>query len=157
MWTTFLGKHIKPSLAEIVLALIPSRICNYRFCNRLDSLALCNTMVVTFKLVAVKIRCSWFTQLYIHASYSYSLLVFVIVVHLFVSRYSLLFVQLFYLLFDYFASFSFEFCFHCCSKEKEQFWPWTLFRYFDPRVQHHHLESINIVLDTGKGVETRLN
>jgi hypothetical protein len=54
MLTTFLGKHIKPSLAEIVLALIPSRICNYQFCNRHNSLTLCNTRTVTFKLVAVK-------------------------------------------------------------------------------------------------------
>jgi hypothetical protein len=54
MWTTFLGKHIKLSLAEIVLALIPSRICNYQFCNRHDGLTLCNTRTVTFKLVAVK-------------------------------------------------------------------------------------------------------
>jgi hypothetical protein len=69
MWTTFLGKHNKPSFAEIVLALIPSRICNYQFCNRLDSLTLCNTRTVTFKLVAVKNRCLWFTQLYICASY----------------------------------------------------------------------------------------
>ncbi len=43
MWITFLGKHIMPSLAKIVLALIPSRICNYRFCNRPDSLTLYNT------------------------------------------------------------------------------------------------------------------
>jgi hypothetical protein len=49
MWTTFLGKHIKLSLAEIVLALIPSRICNYQFHNRHDSLTLCNTRTVTFK------------------------------------------------------------------------------------------------------------
>ncbi len=42
----------------------------YQFCNRLDSLTLCSARTVTFKPVAVKIRCSWFTQLYICASYS---------------------------------------------------------------------------------------
>ncbi len=92
MWNTFLGKHIKPSLAEVVLALIPSRICNYQFRNRLDSLTLCNTRTVTFKLVAIKNRCSWFTQLYICASYS--LFTFVNYCALFVSYYSLSFVQL---------------------------------------------------------------
>ncbi len=97
MWTTFLGKHIKPSLAEIVLALIPSRICNYQFRNRLDSLTLCNTRTVTFKLVAAKNRCSWFTQLYICASYS--LFVFVICCAFICSV--ILLVQLFYSLFDY--------------------------------------------------------
>ncbi len=54
MWNTFLGKHIKPLSAEVVLALIPSGICNYQFRNRLDNLTLRNTMAVTFKLVAVK-------------------------------------------------------------------------------------------------------
>jgi hypothetical protein len=117
MWTTFLGKHIKPSLAEIVLALIPNRICNYQFFNRLDSLTLFNTRKVTFKLVAVKIRCSWFTQLYICASYS----LFVFVNYCaFICYYSF---SYFISLFNYFASFSFEFCFDCCSKEKEQLWP----------------------------------
>ncbi len=70
MWNTFLGKHIRPSSAEVVLALIPSRICNYQFRNHLDSLTLRNTRTVTFKLVAIKNRCSWFTQLYICASYT---------------------------------------------------------------------------------------
>jgi hypothetical protein len=50
----FLGKHIKPSLAKIILALIPSQTCIYQFCNRHDSLTLCNTRTVTFKLVAVE-------------------------------------------------------------------------------------------------------
>ncbi len=163
MWITFLGKHIKPSLAEIVLALIPSRICIYQFCNRLDSLTLCNTRTVTFKLVTVKNRCSWFTQLYIHASYSYSLLVFVNCCAFIHQSLYVIIRQLFYSLFDYFFSSSFEFCFDCCSKEKEQFWTWTLFRYFDPAIrqvpalpvtsnlrlfQHHHLESINIIQQT---------
>ncbi len=97
MWTTFLGKHIKPSLAKIVLALIPSRICNYQFCNLLDSLTLCNTRTVTFKLVALKIRCSWFTQLYICASYS----LFVFVIYYAFIR------SVFYSLFDYSSCFIF--------------------------------------------------
>ncbi len=113
MWNTFLGKHIKPLSAEVVLALIPSRICCYQFRNRLDNLTLCNTMAVTFKLVAIKNRCSWFTQLYICASYL--LLVFVIYCALFVSiiRY-----HLFSILFivRLFVSSSFEFCFDCCLK-----------------------------------------
>jgi hypothetical protein len=58
MWNTFLGKHIKPLSAEVVLALIPSRICSYQFRNRLDNLTLRNTTAVTFKLVAIKNRCS---------------------------------------------------------------------------------------------------
>ncbi len=93
MWNTFLGKHIKPLSAEVVLALIPSRICSYQFRNRLDNLTLRNTMAVTFKLGAIKNRCSWFTQLYICASYS--LLVFVIYCAFVRQYYSLLFVQLF--------------------------------------------------------------
>jgi hypothetical protein len=64
MWTTFVGKHIKPSLAEIVLALIPNRICNYRFCNRHDSLSLCSSRTFTCNLLQWN-RCSWFTQLYV--------------------------------------------------------------------------------------------
>jgi hypothetical protein len=89
----FLDKHIKPSLAEIVLALIPSRICNYQFCNRPDSLTLCNTMAVTFKLVAVKIGArdllSCIFMPVIHIRYSYLLFivhyssVFLFVVRLF--------------------------------------------------------------------------
>ncbi len=79
----FLGKQIKPLSAEVVLALIPSRTCSYQFRNRLDNLTLHSTRTVTFKLVAIKNRCSWFTQLYICASYS--LLVFVIYCALFVS------------------------------------------------------------------------
>jgi hypothetical protein len=41
--------------AEVVLALIPSRLCSYQFHNRLDNLTLHSTRMVTFKLVAVKI------------------------------------------------------------------------------------------------------
>ncbi len=111
MWNTFLGKHIKPLSAEVVLALIPSRVCSYQFRNRLDNLTLLNTRTVTFKLVAIKDRCSWFTRLYICASYS--LFVFVIYCAVFVIIRSV-----FYSLFDYFVSFSFEFCFDYCSKEK---------------------------------------
>jgi hypothetical protein len=117
MWTTFLGKHIKLSLAEIVLALIPSRICNYQFCNRHDSLTLCNTRTVTFKLVAVKIGArdllSCIFVPVIH--YSYSLFV----VNLFISYHSLLIVHLFCSLFDYSFGFIFiEFC-CCCSKREK--------------------------------------
>ncbi len=76
MWTTFLGKHIKLSLAEIDLVLIPSRICNYQFRNRHDSLTLCNTRTVTFKLVAVKVGARDLLSCIFCASYS--LFVFVI-------------------------------------------------------------------------------
>jgi hypothetical protein len=107
MWNTFLGKHIKPLSAEVVLALIPSRICSYQFRNRLDNLTLHSTRTVTFKLVATKDRCSWFTWLYICASYL--LLVFVIYCA---------FIRQYYSLLNYFFSSSFEFCFDCCSKEK---------------------------------------
>jgi hypothetical protein len=96
MWTTFLGKHIKLSLAEIVLAVIPSRICNYQFHNRHDSLTLCNARTVTFKLVAVKVGARDLLSCIFCASYS--LFVFVI--------YCALIVHLFCLLFDYL------FCFH---------------------------------------------
>ncbi len=83
MWNTFLGKHITPLSAEVVLALIPSRICSYQFRNRLDNLTLRNTMAVTFKLVAIKNRCLWFTQLYIVPVIRSSYLLFI--VHLLVS------------------------------------------------------------------------
>jgi hypothetical protein len=123
MWTTFLGKHIKPLSAEVVLALIPSRICNYQFRNRLDNLTLSNTRMVTFKLVAIKNRCSWFTQLYICASYS--LFVFVNCCAFIHQLFSLSFVHLFCSLFDYFVFILIELClFYCCSKEKEQFLFW---------------------------------
>jgi hypothetical protein len=52
--------------------------------------------------------------MYIHASYSYLLFI----VHLIVSRYSLLFVQLFYSLFDYFVSFSLNFVLIVVQKKK---------------------------------------
>jgi hypothetical protein len=158
MWITFLGKHIKPSLAEIVLALISSRICIYQFCNRHDSLTLCNARTVTFKLVAVRIGAcdllSCIFVLVICIRHSYSLFV---VYSSFIRYYS--FSYFVHCSIFHFVSFSFEFWFDCCSKKKEQFWPWTLFRYFDPvkqkkyplyllPVQHHHLESINIIQQT---------
>ncbi len=120
MWVTFLGKHIKPPLVDIVLALIPSRICIYQFCNRHDGSTLCNTRTVTFKLVAVKIRCSWFTQLYIYASYSYSLLLFVIVVYSSVTIRYYSFSYFVRCSIIHFVSFSFEFCFDCCSKKRKR-------------------------------------
>ncbi len=139
MWTTFLGKHIKPSSAEIVLALIPSWICNNRFRNRLDSLTLCNTRTVTFKLVAVKRRCSWFTQLYICASYLYSLLLCIyssVVICYYLVSY---FIHCSIILFHFHLSFV-----DCWSKEKEQFWTWTLFRYFDPVKQKKYLLLLQV-------------
>ncbi len=118
MWTTFLGKHTKPSLAEIVLALIPGRICNYQFCNRLDSLTLCNARTVTFKLVAVKNRCSWFTQLYICASYP---------LFVFVNCCAFIRQLLFVIICSFILFVVWLFCFHshwaslfyCCSKEEK--------------------------------------
>jgi hypothetical protein len=90
MWNTFLGKHIKPLSAEVVLALIPSRLRSYQFHNRLDNLTLLSTRAVTFKLVAVKIGArdllSRIFMPVIHNRYSHSLL-------LFIHQYSLLFVQ----------------------------------------------------------------
>ncbi len=67
-----------------------------------------------------------------------------------------------------FASFSFPFdsLLFVVQKWKEQFWSWTVFRNFDPikqkklpatcsstrctcsSIQHHHLESINIIQQT---------
>ncbi len=115
MWTTFLGKHICPQQLEIVLALIPSRICYYQFCNRLDSLTLCNTRTVTFKLVAVKrgardlLSCIKLCQLFVTLQSLF-------VVHLFViNRSFILFVVRLFILFP----FSQNLClFYCCSKEK---------------------------------------
>jgi hypothetical protein len=74
--------------AEVVLALIPSRLCSYQFHNRLDNLTLHSTRAVTFKLVAVKIGArdllSCIFMPVICNCYSYSL---------FIYQYSLLFVQ----------------------------------------------------------------
>ncbi len=114
MWNTFLGKHIKPLSAEIVLALIPGRICSYQFRNRLDNLTLLRTRMVTFKLVAIKDRCSWFTRLYICASYS--LHIFVIYCAFICQYYSLSSVQ--YFICCSIILFHFRLSFDCCSKEK---------------------------------------
>ncbi len=130
MWNTFLGKHIKPLSAEVVLALIPSQICSYQFRNRLDNLTLHSTRTVTFKLVAIKDRCSWFTWLYICASYS--LHIFVIYCAFICQYYSLLFVQYFIRCSIFLFHFHLSFVFIVVQKRKEQFWTWTLFRYFDP-------------------------
>ncbi len=156
MWNTFLVRHIKPLSAEVVLALIPSRLCSYQFHNRLDNLTLCNTRTVTFKLVAVKDRCSWFTRLYICASYSLD--IFVIYCAFIRQYYSLSPVQYFIRCSDILFHFHLSFVLIVVQKRKEQFWTWTLFRYFDPALpakhqylrlfQHHHLESINIIQQT---------
>ncbi len=130
MWNTFLGKHIKPFSAEVVLALIPSQICSYHFRNCLDNLTLHSTRAVTFKLVAIKYRCSWFTQLYICASYS--LLVFVIYCAFIRQYYSLSFVQYFIRCSIILFHLHLSFVLIVVQKEKEQFWTWTLFKYFDP-------------------------
>ncbi len=112
MWTAFLGKHIKLSLAEIVLALIPSRICNYQFYNRHDSLTLCNTRMVTFKLVAVKEVLMIYSVVYfvpvIRIRYSYSLFVVHLFCQLSIIRYYL-FIYFVRCSIINFASFSFEF------------------------------------------------
>ncbi len=88
MWNAFLGKHIKPLSAEVVLTLIPSRLCSYQFHNRLDNLTLHSTRRVTFKLVAVKIGArdllSCIFMPVIRNRYSYSLFI----VHFIVSHYS---------------------------------------------------------------------
>ncbi len=155
MWNTFLGRHIKPLSAEVVLALIPSRLCSYQFHNRLDNLILCNTRTVTLKLVAVKkigahdlldcILCQLFVTHICYLLCIYSSVLFVIIC------------SVFYSLFDYLLHFHWVLVLIVVRKEKEQFWPWTLFRYFDPVVQevpvtrvqhHHHLESINIIQQT---------
>ncbi len=135
----------------------------YRFHNCLDSLTLCNARTVTFKPIAVKIRCSWFTPLYICASYSQSLLVVVIIV------YSSVFVIIRQLLFvvRLFASLSFEFCFWLLLEKKKSNSepdPVQVFRsryelpvsskevpstcWLLPVQHHHHLESINIIQQT---------
>jgi hypothetical protein len=81
MWNTFLGRHIKPLSAEVVLALIPSRLCSYQFHNRLDNLTLHSNRTVTFKLVAVKIGASDLLSCtfvpVIRNRHSYSLLLFI--------------------------------------------------------------------------------
>ncbi len=146
MWITFLGKHIKPSLAEIVLASIPSQICIYQFCNRLDSLTLCNTRTVTFEHCCSKIGArdllSCIFMPVICIGYSYKL----IVVHLFISRYSLLFVSYFCSLFDSFCFiFIWVLFWLLFKKRKEQFWTWTLFRYFDP-VKKIICDYFNIII-----------
>jgi hypothetical protein len=116
MWNTFLGKHIKPLSAEVVLALIPSRTCSYQFRNRLDNLTLHSTRTVTFKLVARKDRCSWFTPLYICASYS--LLVFVNLLCIYSSVLFVIICSVFYSLFDYFVSSSLSFVLIVVQKKK---------------------------------------
>jgi hypothetical protein len=151
MWNTFLGKHIKPLSAEVVLALIPSRICSYQFRNCLDNLTLRNTMAVTFKLAAIKNRCSWFTQLYICAIYS--LLVFVIYCA-FTRQYYSLFVQYFIrclIIFHLLLSFVLI----VVQKKKNNSEPElcsgiSILQYnkYLRLFQHHHLESINIIQQT---------
>ncbi len=102
-------------LIEIVLALILSRICIYRFCNRLDGLTLCNARRVTFKPLAVKKN-----KVLVIYSVIY-LCQFVVIVtriryycclSVFVTIRQLLF------LFDL-LHVSFEFCFDYCLKEKK--------------------------------------
>ncbi len=155
MWNTCLGKHIKPSLAEVVLALILSRICNYQFRNRLDSLTLRNTRTVTFKLVAKRIGArDLLSCIFV------PVIVFTNCCALFVSYFSLSFVQ-----------FSFVvrlFCFHShwalfvllLFKRKRTILTLNSVQVFRSRyttdgpaihqvpVQHHHLESINIIQQT---------
>ncbi len=149
---------VKPLSAEVVLALIPSRICNYQFCNHLENLTLRNTRTVTFKLVAIKNRCLWFTQLYICASYS--LFIFV---NCFAFLRQLSFVHLFCSLFDYFVSFSLSFVFVVVQKKKNNSepelcsgisilqyikYPLRVTRVREVPVRQHHLESINIIQQT---------
>jgi hypothetical protein len=111
MWNTFLGKLIKLSLAEIVLALIPCRKCNYQFRNRHDSLTLCNTRMVTFELVAVKVGARDFLSCIFCASYS----LFVFVIYCAFIHYSFIyFVRCSIILFHFHLSFV-----DCCSKEKK--------------------------------------
>ncbi len=117
MWNTLLGKHIKPLSAEVVLALIPSRLCSYRFHNRVDNLTLHSTRTVTFKLVAAKIGArdllSCIFMPVIRNRCSYLLL-------LFICQYSLLFVQYSFVV-RLFASFSLSFILIVVQKRKEQF------------------------------------
>ncbi len=89
------------------LALILSRICIYRFCNRLDSLTLINARAVTFNFGARDLLDCIVVPV-IRNRYSYSLLLFI--------RYYSFSVRC-----STFASFLFEFCLIVVRKEKEQF------------------------------------
>jgi hypothetical protein len=92
-----------PSLAKIVLALMLSRICIYQFCNRHDSLTLCNARTVTFKLVAVKkgardlLSCIFMPVIRIR--YSYLLIVVYLSVIRYYSSFILFVVRLFCFIF----------------------------------------------------------
>jgi hypothetical protein len=96
------------------LALILIRICIYQFCKRLDSLTLFNAGAVTFQPVAIKVGArdllDCIVMPVIRNRYSKSLFIV----------YSSVSSQ-YYSLFNYLLHFSFEFCFDCCLKRKEQF------------------------------------
>ncbi len=81
------------------LALILIQICIYQFCNRLDSLTLFIAGAVTFKLVAIKVGARDLLDCIVvpvtRNCYSYSLLLLLVLIHLFS-----LFTQ-YYSLFDF--------------------------------------------------------
>jgi hypothetical protein len=95
-------------------------MCNYQFCICHDSVTLCNTRTVTFKLVAVKYVLVIYSVVYLVPVIRYSLLViccaFIRKSLFVINRSFILFVVRLFIF-----HFSLNFTCFCCSKEKEQF------------------------------------